>query len=410
MESKYRTNIKSKYLWRRPRLYKKQYDAFFNPYRYSVCEASTKAGKTHGALLWLLEMAFLHGRSNHVFWWVAPVSSQAKISFNRAKLAVKNFIVRVSEVDSKMVLINGAIIFFKSGEKPDNLYGEDVQACVIDEASRLREESWIAVRSTLTATRGKIRIIGNVKGKGNWFDRIARKAEQKQPDHFYSKITAYDAIDGGVLNPQEIEDARLNLPERVFKELYLAEPADDGGNPFGLENIMQCVSSLSKNKSVVYGIDLAKYKDYTVIIGLDRNCRVSYFNRFQKSWKIQSQIIENVCNAPTLVDSTGVGDSIVENLQDKKPNIFTGYLFSNSSKQKLMELLELKIQKKEIFFPDNEIKKELDVFEYKLTRNSITYSAPETLHDDCVIALSLALKHYTEHYKYINYEPKIAYV
>jgi hypothetical protein len=42
----------------------------------------------------------------------------------------------------------------KSGEKPDGLYGEDVFAAVIDEASRMREEAWHALRSTLTATRG----------------------------------------------------------------------------------------------------------------------------------------------------------------------------------------------------------------------------------------------------------------
>ena len=31
------------------------------------------------------------------------------------------------------------------------------------EASRAREEAWHALRSTLTATRGKVRVIGNVK-------------------------------------------------------------------------------------------------------------------------------------------------------------------------------------------------------------------------------------------------------
>jgi hypothetical protein len=62
-----------------------------------------------------------------------------------------------------------AIISFKSGEKPDNLYGEDVWAVVVDEASRTREEAYWALRSTLTATGGPIRIIGNVKGRKNCF-------------------------------------------------------------------------------------------------------------------------------------------------------------------------------------------------------------------------------------------------
>ena len=46
---------------------------------------------------------------------------------------------------------NGATIWFKGGDKPDSLYGEDVYGAVIDEASRCKEEVWSAVRSTITA-------------------------------------------------------------------------------------------------------------------------------------------------------------------------------------------------------------------------------------------------------------------
>ena len=37
---------------------------------------------------------------------------------------------------------------------PDSLYGEDVYGAVIDEASRMKEDAWVAIQSTLTATRG----------------------------------------------------------------------------------------------------------------------------------------------------------------------------------------------------------------------------------------------------------------
>ena len=43
-----------------------------------------------------------------------------------------------------VTLANGATIWFKSAEKPDNLYGEDVYAAVMDEATRIREEAWHA--------------------------------------------------------------------------------------------------------------------------------------------------------------------------------------------------------------------------------------------------------------------------
>ena len=90
---------------------------------------------------------------------------QAEIAFRRMKAQVteKNFFV---SNESKLTLITpvGSRIEFKSAEKPDNLYGDDVYAAVFDDASRAREDSWFALRSTLTATQGKCKLIGNVKG------------------------------------------------------------------------------------------------------------------------------------------------------------------------------------------------------------------------------------------------------
>jgi hypothetical protein len=179
-----------------------------------------------------------------------------------------------------LTLINGARIVCKSAEKPDNLYGEDVFAAVFDEASRAREEAWHALRSTLTATRGKVRIIGNVKGRKNWAYKLARKQNRRTRNEL-SKDYAYDAIDAGILSEDEIEDARRQLPDNVFRELYLAEPSDDEGNPFGLISIRDCVTPLSNDAPVCFGVDLAKSVDWTCVIGLDKKNRVCVLERFQ---------------------------------------------------------------------------------------------------------------------------------
>jgi hypothetical protein len=92
------------------------------------------------------------------------------------------------------------MVAFKSAEKPDNLYGDDVYAVVIDEASRVRQESWHAVRSTLTATRGPVRIIGNIKGRKNWFYDLARKAEAGEEGmHYALGKSLVDALYGLIL-------------------------------------------------------------------------------------------------------------------------------------------------------------------------------------------------------------------
>jgi len=376
----------------RPQLYPKQRAAFFCPARYSLVEASTKSGKTVGCMAWLIEQALQGGPGKH-YWWVAPVYIQSKIAFRRMRDGLPSEIYLANESELTLRLINGATIWCRSGEKPDHLYGEDVYAAVIDEASRLREEAWHAVRSTLTATRGPVRIVGNVKGRRNWFWRLCRRAEAGEPDMEYHRITADDAVSAGVIERDEIESARRDLPEHVFRELYYAEASDDAGNPFGLDAIRQCVGPLSSDPPAYWGWDLAKSVDWTVGIGLDEHGRVARLVRFQQPWQetIQS-ILAEAGSAPALVDSTGVGDPIVEALQREGGPNFEGYRFSTESKQRLMEGLAVAIQRREVSYPDGPIVAELEQFEYAYSRTGVRYSAPEGMHDDCVCALALAVE------------------
>ena len=361
------------------------------PERYTITAAATKCGKTASHIIWMFEQA-LKLKENQSVWWVAPVYQQAEIAFRRMKtqVNVKDFFI-TNESKLTLTLPNGARIEFKSGEKPDNLYGDDVYAAVVDEASRMREESWFALRSTLTATKGKCKLIGNVKGKKNWFYKLGERARLGESDYKFFKITAYDAAKEGILDVEEIEQAKLDLPDYVFKELYLAEPADDESNPFGLSNIRACYSPLSTSGVVAFGIDLAKYTDWTVIIGLDSLNHVCYVDRFQNDWgTTQRKIIDVVGRVPAFVDSTGVGDPIVENLQRILPNI-KGFKFTSQSKQQLIEGLVMDIQQQTISFPENPIGYELENFEYEYTRTGVRYTAPSGLCDDCVMSLALAL-------------------
>ena len=376
--------------YQRPRLYPKQEQAIFSATRYGIIEGSTKCGKTVACLSWLIEEA-IKGRSGQAYWWLAPVYPQARMAFRRLKRGLPQYVFSSNESELTVTLPNQAVISFRSAEKSDNLYGEDVYAAVIDEATRVREESWHAVRSTLTATRGPIRIIGNVKGRRNWAYRLSRIAESGEPDWHYAKLTAFDAVDAGVLDMKEVEDARRQLPEAVFKELYLAEPSDDGGNPFGQVAIENCVAELSTKPPVVFGVDLAKSVDWTVAIGLDEDGSVCAFERFQSPWEETCFRLEQLIGfTSAVVDSTGVGDPVVERLQRSLPNV-QGFNFSSSSKQKLMEGLAIAIQTKQIEYPQGDITNELLAFGYEYTRTGVRYTAPDGLHDDCVMALGLAV-------------------
>jgi phage FluMu gp28-like protein len=395
-------SVKIKY--KRPWLYDAQEAAIFCEERYGVCEASTKAGKTVGCLAWIIERA-VEGEPGQNFWWVAPVYSQTEIAYRRAKQFMPRDLYEANE--SKMtirIIPTETTIWFKSADRPDSLYGEDVYAAVIDEATRVKQDSWFAVRSTLTATQAPIRIIGNVKGRKNWAYNLARRAESGEADMHYAKLTAYDAVQAGVLTAMEVEDAKSQLPPEIFRELYLAEPADDQGNPFGLNNIRKCVHNpMSTDPPVVWGWDLAKSEDYTVGVALDGQGRVCGFERFRQPWQYTHEEIRLRTGwIPALIDSTGLGDPIVESLQREGGAHFQGFKITRPSKQQLMEGLQIAIQREEISFPDEgetrHIRAELESFEYEYQHKEnrftgIKYTAPSGLHDDCVIALALAVHH-----------------
>ena len=389
--------------YERPPLYPKQLDAIYDPHRYSLIEASTKAGKTSGCIAWIVEQA-LAGQPGWNYWWVAPVSDQALIAFRRMMRSLPADVYTANISLKTITLINGTVIWFKSGDKPNSLYGEDVYAVVLDEASRMKEDAYIAVRTTLTYTQGPVRIIGNVRGRKNWFFRMARQAERAKllslPSEMgYHKIVAADAVAAGVLDQKEIDDARGQMPEQWFRELYYAEPSDDGGNPFGIQHIEACTrKALSKKPSKSWGWDFGKKRDYTVGIGLDEDGDVAEFERHVGvPWgETMNLVISKSRGKPTLADSTGLGDPLVEQIQrmlGQEPGaegLFQGYTFTVASKQKLMEGLAVSVQSRTVGFPEGVIVQEMEQFEFEFTRTGVRYSAPEGFHDDCVCALALA--------------------
>jgi hypothetical protein len=384
------TVVKPQIRYNRPFVYNYQRRILDSSARYTVTEASTKVGKTASHIIWLFEEA-LKRQANQSVWWVAPVYAQAEIAFNRMKAQVshKGFF-RANESKLRLTLPTGAHIGFKSADKPDNLYGDDVYAAVFDEFTRAKETAWHALRSTLTFTKGPCKFIGNVKGKKNWGYKLAQKAKSDQdPTWQHFRITAYDAAAEGLLSYEEIAAAQAELPEHVFRELYLAEAADDGSNPFGEAFIAACVGPLSTKPPICYGIDLAKSTDWTVIIGLDEDGRVCYFDRFRKDWRQTTETIKGLPDLPMCVDSTGVGDPITEDLQ-RTFQYLEGLKFTALSKQQLMEGLAWAIQNGKITYPDGVIVDELETFEFFYTATGVRYSAPVGFHDDTVCALALA--------------------
>ena len=211
----------------KPNLTSYQEEILYNGCRYTVTEASTKAGKTFCHIWWIFERAHADwNKSGYNHWWVAPVYSQAKIAFKRLKTkVVQSGLYGINESNLIITTPGGVEIHFKSADKPDNLFGEDVYSIVFDEAPRAKKEAHYALRSTITATKGEYKLIGNFGGISNWVHQLKDKADT-DPEYYYKKITAWDAVKEGILEEDEILQAQKDLPPKIFKQLYLAEGQD----------------------------------------------------------------------------------------------------------------------------------------------------------------------------------------
>lgn len=374
---------------------------------------------TVGCLAWFIEQG-LKAKEGQNLWWVAPIFSQSEIAFRRCwgYLTPIRPMCKRNKSSMFIMLPNGARLMFKSGDRPDDLYGEDVYAAVLDEASRMREESWHAIRSTITFTKAPVRIIGNVRGRKNWFYRLARLAETGAEDMAFHRITAADAVEAGVLDKAEIEGARRDFErlgqEDVFRQLYMAEALDDASNPFGLQAIEACiVPAFSKARAIAAGVDLAgrgavniervgdaESRDWTAICMLDKDGHMTYLDRFRKPHReTANEIVQKVKRVRALVDSTGTGDAIVEDLQRRGDVQVLGFTFTERSRQDLLEGLALAIQEGSVSFPDvktrdgkGSLREELEAFEYQYTVKGVRYDVSEGNSDDLVMALALAVK------------------
>lgn len=361
-----------------------------SPARFRVMMCGRRFGKS----LISQNISIENGLANKKVAYITPTYQLGKTFFQEICKVLPEKIYKKNETDLTINFITGGQIRFFTGERLDALRGLKFHLVIIDEASYIAnlEDGWLnSIRPTLTDYKGLAIFLSTPRGK-NFFYSLYMKGGE--PDWEAFKFTTYD---NPHIDPSEVDAAKFQLPNVVFEQEYMANPMENAANPFGSEHINACVKDGIAGKAEYYGIDLAKSVDWTVIIGLDKLGQVVHFERFQKDWmQTKEAILRLPKNLPIMIDSTGVGDAIVEELQ-KKFTQMHGFKFTSTSKQQLLEALANSIQTKTISYPTGLIKEELEIFEYTFTSTGVRYSAPSGFHDDCVIALALANKCKIDH-------------
>lgn len=328
--------------------------------------------------------------------WFAPTYKILADAWRELKADLAAATVDKSEQEKRLELITGGTLECWSLDSGAAGRSRKYALAIIDEAALVPDLETIyyeAIRPTLTDLSGRLLILSTPKGM-NFFWRMFQRGQDPLQSEYES--WQMPSASNPYLPEGEVDAAQAEMPERAFRQEYLAEfLADAGGVFLGVE---ACIATepFKPQGPFSMGVDLARKEDFTVLTVLDAFGRQCYFERFnQISWERQIAAIARVAAAfagvTIWIDATGLGDPIFEVLRTRGMNV-QPYMFTASSKESLMENLAMLIEGQRVQLMNEPVQtSELQAFQYELTRTGrVRMSAPAGFHDDTVCALALA--------------------
>lgn len=356
------------------------------PYKYYVLNIGRQFGKTMLAMNQCYYWAF--NNSGVKIAWVSPIYKQCKKVFDEMVLAFADSnLIKSNASDLVITTQNGSTIQFFSAERYDNIRGFTFDYLVCDEFAFMAEQAWSEVlRATVLVKGKKVLLISTPKGKNHFYNLF--NLDGVNPQYKSFKMTSYD----GLATKDEIDGAKLTLPDNIFKQEYLAEFVDGGSGVF--KDII--IKEPEYSEYYYAGIDLGRADDYTVLTILNEQGQMCYCNRWRHdTWSnIKDSILRILkkFDAYTLVEVNSIGDAIYEQIANEYPKA-EPFTTTSKSKQDIIEGLQVAIQNGDFSIQDIDwLKKEFEVFgfEYNHKTRSIKYSAPHGFHDDGVMSCAIA--------------------
>lgn len=383
---------------RLPPMHPGQLEVARHPARFRVLAAGRRWGKTRlGALLCLVEA--IQGRRA---WWVAPTYKMAQVGWREiTRLAAQVPGAEIRRGDLVVLLPTGGEISVRSADRPDTLRGEGLDFLVLDEAAYADPETWSYVlRPALSDRQGRALLISTPKGL-NWFHVLFRRGTAGEPG-----LTAwrFPTSTNPHIPPEEIEEARRQLPELVFRQEYMAEFVDSQGAVFR-SSILAAAFALEvpepphPGRRYVAGIDLARTTDYTDVRVLDVTespaCLVHHARWQGEPWAVTADRVADILrryNALGRIDATGVGDPVFEAIRQRWPRVEAVRITAQTKTELVQNLVLALEQGQALLYREPALEAELAAYRAEETASGhVRYTAPEGMHDDAVMALALAV-------------------
>lgn len=321
---------------------------------------------------------------NYIPDWNNPKSSLIKKSETQLMVTFKN---------------SGGQLYIYGADRPELMRGPNPMGVVLDEFSVQKREVWDEVVQPIMRANPDAWcwFLFTPRGKNHAFEVFQYGKEERDGEW---KSWEMDIYTSGIFEKQQIDNLKTTSLEQTFNQEYLCQFLEGEGSVFrGVKDVMTATPEKPNTKHIyVMGVDLAKVQDYTVIVVYDRKTNKQvYQNRFQTiEWPFQKKRIIDISrhynNALTVVDATGLGDPIADDLMRAGVPV-EPYKITPQTKKDMIEKLSIWIEQGKIeMLPIEETGFEFDNFSYDISiTGKVRYHAIEGFHDDIVIAHGLAV-------------------
>jgi hypothetical protein len=307
-----------------------------------------------------------------------------------------------SEQEHRLDLLGGGSIEFWSLVDPDSSRGRKYKAVTINEAGLMKNLAYAwnnVISPTLIDMRGGAMFAFTPKGMND----IYRIEMQATGDPVWA-ITHESSYANPFIPADELDLRKRTLPEAVYNQEILAEYIADSGMVFRHVMAAATIDEPIPPKSggqYVIGVDWGKSNDFTVITVMDIETKtmvaMDRFNQIDYNVQMGRLMAWVDRYKPVMLypEANSMGAPLIDTLRSKGVPICNGgagFTTTNATKSNAIEALSLAFEREEIkIFNDPILIAELQAYEVNKTHTGLmSYSAPEGMHDDCVMALALA--------------------
>jgi hypothetical protein len=384
-----------------PTLHPKQAEIKAHPAKRVVICAGRRGGKTTLAAIVAVEKA----REGRRVLLSSTTQEQADSFWDKCKdwLAADIARGRITKNETRRILgfPGGGRIKVKTAWDADSLRGDHADFLVLDECALLAPDAWDKVGAPMLLDNDGDAWFISTPRRRNWFFHLYQRAvadgERWAAWHFTS-------FDNPHLSPAGLAEIAGDLTDEAYRQEIMAEFLEGEGSVF--RNIAANMTAAPdepgqhQGHDLYMGVDWGQKNDYTALSVVCDNCRREVaLDRFNKiDWTHQSERVTTLAARwgvrQVTAEENSMGGPLVQALRDRGVPVIA-FTMTASSKPPLIRGLALALERRDFAWLDHPVATaELEAYEAKVNAvtGHTTYSAPEGLHDDTVIARALALR------------------